>query len=46
MSDWIKYVELAVSHESSDLFFIAGGPVCEKREGVICPWGSPAPTSS
>lgn len=36
MSDWIKYIELAVAHEASDVFFIAGGPVCEKREGLIC----------
>ena len=36
MADWIKYVEQAVEHKSSDIFFIAGGPVCEKREGVIC----------
>jgi len=31
------YLELAVENESSDLFFVAGGPVCEKNEGVLRP---------
>ena len=33
--DWLKYLKQAVEHEASDVFFVAGGPVCEKLEGHI-----------
>ena len=35
MTDWVKYLKEAVEHEASDIFFIAGGPVCEKADGKI-----------
>lgn len=37
MIDWMEYLKTAVEHESSDVFFVAGKTVCEKREGHICP---------
>ena len=37
MIDWMEYLKAAVEHESSDVFFVAGKTVCEKREGHICP---------
>ena len=37
MIDWKEYLKTAVEHESSDVFFVAGKTVCEKREGHICP---------
>ena len=33
--DWITYLQQAVSRQASDIFFIAGSPVCEKTEGHI-----------
>lgn len=36
MIDWRTYLRQAVEHQASDLFFVAGGPVCEKLEGRIC----------
>ena len=36
MIDWMNYLRQAVEHQASDLFFVAGGPVCEKLEGRIC----------
>ena len=36
MIDWMSYLRKAVEHQASDLFFVAGGPVCEKLEGRIC----------
>ena len=33
--DWLEYLKQAVTHEASDVFFVAGGPVCEKLEGHI-----------
>ena len=36
MIDWMSYVRQAVEHQASDLFFVAGGAVCEKLEGRIC----------
>lgn len=37
MIDWMEYLKTAVEHESSDVFFVAGKTICEKREGHICP---------
>ena len=37
MADWMEYLKQAVEHEASDLFVVAGGPVCEKRDGHIRP---------
>ena len=41
MIDWMEYVKQAVEHQASDLFFIAGGPVCEKLDGRLCRLDSP-----
>ncbi len=35
MTDWMEYLRQAVNHQASDVFFVAGGPVCEKLEGRI-----------
>ena len=35
MIDWKAYLSQAVERQASDIFFVAGGPVCEKREGRI-----------
>ena len=37
MINWMEYLKDAVSSEASDVFFVAGKPVCEKREGHILP---------
>ena len=37
MVNWMKYLKAAVGSEASDVFFVAGKPVCEKREGHIFP---------
>ena len=37
MADWLEYLKSAVEHEASDVFFVAGKSVCEKREGHIHP---------
>ena len=39
MTDWMEYLKQAVEHQASDVFFVAGGPVCEKLDGRICPMG-------
>ena len=39
MTNWMEYLKLAVEHEASDVFFVAGKAVCEKLEGHICPMG-------
>ena len=39
MTDWMEYLKAAVEHEASDVFFVAGKSVCEKREGHILPMG-------
>ena len=39
MADWMEYLKTAVEHEASDVFFVAGKPACEKREGHIYPMG-------
>ena len=39
MAQWKDYLAQAVEHEASDLFFVAGGPVWEKREGRLEPLG-------
>lgn len=33
--EWMEYLRRAVEHQSSDIFFVAGGPVCEKTDGRI-----------
>ncbi len=35
MIDWKQYLHQAVAHQASDVFFVAGGPVCEKIEGRV-----------
>ena len=35
MTDWKAYLYQAVDRQASDIFFVAGGPVCEKRDGRI-----------
>ena len=35
MIDWMQYLVQAVEHQASDVFFVAGGPVCEKVDGHI-----------
>ena len=37
MADLKHYLELAVKEDASDLFIVAGGPVCCKAEGRILP---------
>ena len=39
MTNWMEYLKIAVEHEASDVFFVAGKAVCEKLEGHICPMG-------
>ena len=41
MIDWMEYVKQAVAHQASDLFFVAGGPVCEKLDGRLHRLDSP-----
>lgn len=40
MKDWLEYLRETVEHQASDVFFVAGGPVCEKQDGVIRPVSS------
>jgi len=35
MIDWLQCLIQAVEHQASDVFFVAGGPVCEKVDGRI-----------
>lgn len=37
MAELLEYLERAVTDKASDLFFVAGGPVCEKLEGHMHP---------
>ena len=37
MDKWLEILKDAVAHQASDVFFVAGKPPCEKREGRICP---------
>lgn len=37
MAELLEYLERAVTDKASDLFFVAGGPVCEKLEGHMRP---------
>ena len=37
MINWMEYLHRAVEHQASDVFFVAGGPVCEKLDGHIRP---------
>jgi len=37
MTGWMEILKTAVEHEASDVFFVAGKSVCEKREGHIYP---------
>ena len=38
MIDWMDCLKQAVEHQASDVFFIAGSPVCEKIDGHIRQW--------
>lgn len=40
MSEMLEYLKRAVADNSSDLFIVAGGPVCEKIGGQVIPVGS------
>ena len=35
--NWLDYLRAAVEQEASDVFFVAGRPACEKREGRLHP---------
>lgn len=37
MTGYMEYLKTAVAHEASDVFFVAGKPACEKREGHLYP---------
>lgn len=37
MEKWMEYLKQAADDGASDLFFVAGGPVCEKLEGRMKP---------
>ena len=37
MTNWMHYLKLAVERQASDVFFVAGKPVCQKLEGHILP---------
>lgn len=37
MINWMDYLKTAVMDAASDVFFVAGKPVCQKIEGHICP---------
>ena len=37
MTDWMAYLKQAVENQASDVFFVAGKPVCQKLEGHILP---------
>ena len=39
MANWMEYLQQAVSHQASDVFFVAGKPPCEKLEGHLHPLG-------
>ncbi len=36
MINWMEYLKKAVADQASDVFFLAGGPVCKKQDGRIC----------
>ena len=36
MAELLDYLKRSVADEASDLFIIAGGPVCEKLEKRLC----------
>jgi len=35
MVDWMDILRQAVEDQASDVFFVAGGPVCQKRDGCL-----------
>lgn len=37
MSNWMEYLKIAVEHQASDVFFVAGKAPCEKLDGHIHP---------
>ena len=37
MTTLANYLEQSVAHQASDIFIVAGGPVCEKVDGKILP---------
>lgn len=42
MIQWMDYLKQAVESRASDLFFVAGGPVCLKQEGRLRRTDSPS----
>ena len=36
---WLNYLQQAVADQASDVFFVAGGPVCQKHEGKVLRMG-------
>lgn len=40
MIDWMEYLHRAVEDQASDVFFVAGSKVCQKREGHLVPVGT------
>ena len=37
MTDWMEYLRIAVMHQASDVFFVAGKPACEKIDNHLNP---------
>lgn len=37
MKGWMDYLKMAVEHQASDVFWVAGKPACEKLDGRIVP---------
>ena len=37
MNSWMDYLKMAVEHQASDVFFVAGRAACEKLDGRIVP---------
>ena len=35
MIQWMEYLKQAVESHASDIFFVAGGPICIKQEGHL-----------
>lgn len=41
MIQWMDYLKEAVHAQASDVFFVAGGPVCRKQDGRLLRMESP-----
>ena len=39
MAELLDYLKRAVTDQASDLFIVAGGPVCQKLDKRMCPIG-------